>query len=146
MLNVGESAPNPHIETHLGYQGPLAHFWKDGPLILFFYPKDNTTICTKEACTMQSSLKEFAGFRANVLGSSTDSLESHKAFAAENGLEFPLVADVKGELAKSYKAFRSLFRISKRVTYVINQAGVILGRRGNELSVNAHLDLIRETL
>ncbi len=146
MLKPGTHAPDVEIETHLGYRGPLSHFWRDGPLILFFYPKDNTTICTKQACSLQSSLGEFGSLGANVLGSSTGGVSSHEGFASKHGIAFPLVADEKGKLAKAFEAFRGLIRISKRITYLIDQKGVITASLHNELSVQAHMDMIRKAL
>ena len=146
MLSVNSKAPDLEIETHLGYQGPLSGLWREGPLVLFFYPKDDTPTCTKQACTLQSSLAEFGNFDANVLGSSLGNAASHRAFAAKHQLEFPLVCDVRGTLARAFEAYRSLLRISKRITYVIGKDGVILGAVHSEFKVGAHLDMIRKTL
>jgi peroxiredoxin Q/BCP len=146
MLAIGDRAPDPEVVTHTDGCGPLSRFWAEGPLILFFYPKDNTSICTKQACTLQSSFAEFAEFKAAVVGSSTGSVASHKGFAEKHGLSFPLVADEGGKLAKAFGAFRSLIRISKRITYVIGSDGTILDRIHNELSVTAHLDMVRRAL
>ncbi len=146
MLEVNASAPNPAIETHTGYKGPISHFWQEGPLILFFYPKDDTVICTKQACTLQSSMGEFGSFGAQVLGSGGGDLASHHAFSKKHQLTFPLVLDARGALAQAYDAFRSLLRIPKRVTYIINQEGKIQARLHDELSVTAHLNMIRKAL
>ena len=146
MLDIGTQAPNPTIQTHDDYSGPLGHFWQDGPLILFFYPKDDTIVCTKEACTFQNSFNEFQSFNANVVGCSTDSLDSHKKFAQGNNLSFPIVVDEKGEFSNTFKTLRPLLRICKRVTSVIGSDGTILGRTHNELSVNDHMKMIRATL
>lgn len=146
MLELGSKAPDFQVTTQTGYEGPLSHFWQDGPLILFFYPKDDTSICTKQACTLQTSMADFSQFGATVVGSSTGSVTSHQQFGEKHGLAFPLVADVGGKLARGYKAFRTLFRISKRITYVIDQQGKIIGRIHNELSVPAHMEMVREAL
>jgi len=146
MLELGSAAPDMTIRTHLGYEGSMRTFWQDGPLILFFYPKDNTPICTKEACVFQSQLSGFGDLGAQVLGSSTDSLESHRSFANSQNLSFPLIVDEKAALAKKYDAFRSLLRVSKRVTYVIDANGTIVGRVHHEFSVQPHLEMIRQTL
>jgi thioredoxin-dependent peroxiredoxin len=146
MLALGTPAPDAQVITHLGFEGPLRHFWERGPLILFFYPKDETSICTRQACTLQTSLSEFSRCGATVLGASTGSLESKRGFAAKHRLDFPLVADVRGQLARDYEAFRTLIRIPKRITYVIGQDGRIVGRCHNELSVPAHLEMIQQVL
>lgn len=146
MLELGTTAPDVSVRTHAGYDGPLSHFWEQGPLILFFYPKNNTHICTKEVCLLQAEYAAFAAFGANVMGSSTDSLASHAEFAEQQNLTFPLVADEKGHLARSFDAFRSLLRVSKRVTYVIGTDGKILGSVHNEFSLQPHLEMIRKVL
>jgi peroxiredoxin Q/BCP len=145
MLSIGAQAPDLEIITHDGYKGPISYYWQNGPLILFFYPKDNTRVCTKQACTLQSSLSEFSRLEGTVVGSSTGSLESHRRFAKKHGLEFPLVVDQRGRLAKLYKAHRPIIGISKRITYVI-AAGKIIGHHHTELSVDPHLAMIRDTL
>ena len=146
MLDRNAAAPDLEIETHTDYKGPLSHFWQEGPLILFFYPKDETPICTKQACSLQASMGEFGNFGARVLGCGTGSMEAHHRFAGKHGIAFPLIHDPEGKLARAYDAWRSLMRIPKRVTYVISREGKIVDRIHNELSVNAHLDLIRKTL
>lgn len=146
MLEIYSKAPDIDIETHDGYTGPLSHYWQNGPLILFFYPKDDTSVCTKQACSMQESLAQFGEFKANVLGVNNGSLDSHRAFAEKNGLEFPLVVDHKGAMAKAFDAWRSLIRIPKRVTYVIGRQGSILGAHHNELRVKPHLEMIEKNL
>lgn len=146
MLELGAQAPDMQVQTHLGYAGPLAHFWQKGPLILFFYPKDHTPICTKEACLLQSELAAFDEFDASILGSSTDTLDSHRSFAETQHLSFPLIADKSAILARRYQAFRRLLRVSKRVTYVIGMDGKISGRVHHEFSIQPHLEMIRQTL
>ncbi len=146
MLPLHSQAPDLEIETHLGYRGPLSHFWRDGPLILFFYPKDNTPTCTKQACALQSSIAEFGRFHANVLGANNDSADSHRAFAGKNDLAFPIVADRGGQLARAYQAFRRLIHIPKRITYVIDVNGRIIAAVHKEFNVAAHLDAVRQAL
>jgi peroxiredoxin Q/BCP len=140
MLKIGSAAPEVTITTHTGYHGPLSKFWEDKSLVLFFYPKDATTVCTKEACAIQNGLDQFNELSANVLGSSTDSVKSHEKFAADNSLAYPLIADTNGEVAKAFDAFRSLLKISKRITYVIGTDGKIKAAVHSELSAHAHFD------
>lgn len=146
MLELGTTAPDLEIHAHSGFKGPLSHFWEHGPLVLFFYPKDDTHICTKEACMLQSQMGLFGEFGAQVVGSSTDSIASHQRFAEKHQLQFPLIDDQKGKLARQYQVFRKIFRISKRVSYVIGQTGKIEGRVHHEFSLQPHLDMIQETL
>lgn len=146
MLAIGTKAPDVTITTHKGYTGPISELWKDGPLILFFYPMDNTPTCTKQACTLRDNIAVFGKFNATVLGSSTGSVKSHQGFAGKYNIEFPLVADKGSGLAKAYKADRFLLPVSKRISYVIAQDGTIAGAIHSEASVKAHLDMIQTTL
>lgn len=146
MLKPGTKAPDIDITTHTGYHGSLSQFWSEKSLILFFYPKDATSVCTKEACTIQSGLSQFNDLSANVLGSSTDTVKSHEKFAADNNLTFPLIADTNGAVAKAFDAYRSLLRISKRITYVIGSDGIIKAAIHNELNANAHFKESLEAL
>jgi len=146
MLSIGDKAPDLDIITWPEYRGPISRLWQSGPLILFFYPMDNTPVCTKQACSLRDNLASFAQFDAGVLGSSTGSLKSHEKFAEKQGLSFPLVADKGSKLAKAYGATRFLVPVSKRITYVIGRDGVIKGVCHDETNVSAHLTMIRETL
>lgn len=146
MLKVGDEAPDEEIRTWPEYEGPISKYWQDGPLILFFYPMDDTPVCTKQACTLRDNVSEFGKFEASVLGSSTGSTRSHRKFAEKHGLAFPLVADKGSRLAKAYKADRFMLPVSKRVTYVIDSGGTIAGVCHDEGSVKKHLEMIQETL
>jgi len=146
MLHVDSQAPDADIETHLGYRGPLSGLWQDGPLVLFFYPMDDTPTCAKQACAMQSELAAFGQLDANVLGANNGSSESHRRFAEKHGLEFPIVVDEGGDLAKRYEAFRRLLRIPKRITYVISSQGRIVGAVHKEFDVSGHLEGVRQAL
>lgn len=146
MLQKGTKAPDLEIETHTGEKTRLSTYWEKGHLILFFYPKDDTRVCTKEACTYQGNLGEFASFGASVLGCSTDNRASHQHFATKHGLSFPLIVDQGGKVCKAFEALRPIIRIPKRITYVIDATGTIKDCVHVELSVDPHLEMIRAAL
>jgi peroxiredoxin Q/BCP len=148
MLAIDEIAPDLQVTTHLGFSGPLSEFWREGNLVLFFYPKDNTRVCTKEACSLQSSLADYGKIGAKVVGASLDSIASHQKFAERNGISFPLISDQGGKLAEAYGALRNmiLMKLAKRITYVIGTDGKIKGRCHDEFKVETHLAMISETL
>ena len=146
MLKKGSKAPDLEVQTHHGDQAKLSSWWQKGHLILFFYPKDDTRVCTKEACTYQGSLAEFGEQGASVLGCSMDSRASHEAFAQKHGLEFPLIVDQGGAVCKAFEALRPIIRIPKRITYVIGADGIIKDTCHKELSVDPHLQMIRAAL
>ncbi|MDJ0842004.1 MAG: redoxin domain-containing protein [Acidobacteriota bacterium] len=146
MLAIGDKAPDVSIKAWPDYKGPISKFWEEGPLILFFYPMDNTPTCTKQACTLRDNIAGFGKYDANVLGSSTGSMNTHKGYAQKHGIQFPLVSDKGSKLAKAYRADRFLLPISKRITYVIAKGGTVAGRCHNETSVAAHMKMIDDTL
>lgn len=100
-------------------------------MVLYFYPKDNTPGCTKEACSFRDSYKEFQKKDVIILGISKDSVKSHKKFAEKYHLNFPILSDEKGEVIEKYNAWGEKNMFGKkymgifRKTYLINPKGEI---------------------
>jgi len=94
------------------------------PVVLYFYPKDDTPGCTKEACAFRDAWQKLEATGAQVLGVSTDDVASHAAFASAHHLQFPLLADTDGKILKSY-GVGSTFGMASRVTFVIDRSGKI---------------------
>ncbi len=94
------------------------------PVVLYFYPKDATPGCTKEACAFRDAWEKLASTGAQVLGVSTDDVASHAKFATEHHLQFPLLADPDGKILRSY-GVGTTFGMASRVTFVIDRAGKI---------------------
>lgn len=126
-LQVGDNAPHfslgdAHGKTHAlsDYAG---HY-----LVLYFYPKNDTPGCTKEACLFRDDMSALEALGAKVVGVSVDSAASHAEFANKYHLPFPLLSDPKGSVAKRYDALINLiiFKAAKRYTYLINPAGKIV--------------------
>jgi len=124
-LKVGDRAPNFSATTYDGNTIRLADFLGKRALVLFFYPKDGTSICTQEACGFRDSYEQFIDAGADVIGVSSDTDESHLAFARQHKLSFPLISDVNGALRKAFAVPRTLGLIPGRVTFVIDQVGII---------------------
>lgn len=95
------------------------------PVVLYFYPEDDTPGCTREACAFRDDLDAFRTAGAVVLGISVQDEASHRAFRAKYGLNFDLVADPDKGITRAYNAL-GLFGVAKRVTYVIGPDGTIL--------------------
>ena len=91
-------------------------------VVLYFYPKDDTPGCTKEACGFRDASQLFKEKGVIILGVSRDSVDSHKKFAEKYHLNFPILSDVDGKVIKEYKA-QGIF--TKRITYLIDQKGEI---------------------
>jgi thioredoxin-dependent peroxiredoxin len=96
-------------------------------LVLYFYPKDDTPGCTKEACHFRDDLFQLEKLGAKVVGVSVDDSESHANFAKKYNLPFPLLADTDGKVADSYGALTNLgiIKIAKRYTFLINPQGKV---------------------
>jgi peroxiredoxin Q/BCP len=125
-VNEGDDAPLFSSILHTGERFSLTDY-RGRTVVLFFYPRDFTTGCTAEACTLRDSLTEFTETDAVVVGVSYDSNESHKAFARELGLTFPLIADLDRSISRAYGAERMIGRSfgPKRMVVVIDKQGVV---------------------
>ncbi|MBC2606556.1 peroxiredoxin [Pelagicoccus albus] len=95
--------------------------------VLYFYPKDFTPGCTKEACSFRDEFAELRQTDIPVFGVSRDSIESHLQFKAKHSLPFELLADVSGEVAKLYDARMPIIGVTKRITYLIDGDGFVAG-------------------
>ncbi len=93
--------------------------------VVYFYPKDMTPGCTKEACGFRDSLREFTDKKIPVYGISTDSVESHRKFKEKNSLNFPLLSD-KNKTLVDKLGIKSLVGSAKRVTFIVDKSGSII--------------------
>lgn len=114
------------------------------PLVVFFYPKDNTPGCTAEACAFRDEFAEFRNLQAAVVGISSDDVASHKKFAEQYNLPFDLLSDVNGGVRKLFGVKGSLFGLLPgRVTYIFDAAGKLVHIFDSQLKATQH---IREAL
>lgn len=128
-LQVGDKAPDFTMPADGGGTVTLAAL-KGRPVVLYFYPRDDTPGCTKQACAFRDDIAQLRAAGAEVVGVSVDSTESHAAFAKKHGLPFALLADTEGHTADAYGALRSLgpVRMAQRHTYLIGPDGRIAAR------------------
>jgi thioredoxin-dependent peroxiredoxin len=130
MLKEGTIAPPFATQMVTGEQvSPVALADFHGKrVILYFYPKDNTPGCTKEACSFRDGYAKFQNAGLVVLGCSIDSADSHKAFIEKYSLPFPLLLDPDKKIAKEYGAANGIpiLGLDRRITYVIGEDGRIL--------------------
>jgi peroxiredoxin Q/BCP len=125
MLSKGDAAPDFTVETT---RGEFTLSDRDGPVVLFFFPKAGSKVCTKEACSFRDSLDAFDGHDATVLGISTnDSLDRLGKFADDNDLDYPIASDKSGELSERYglSGFLGLSQKAKRATFVVENCEVV---------------------
>ncbi len=135
---VGEKAPDFSLEDQHGKRVSLADFRGKQAVVLFFYPKDETPICTKEACSFRDAYQDFTDAGAVVIGVSSDSASSHLAFADNHRLPFLLLAD-DGELRSSFKVRKTLGLMPGRATYVIDREGIVRHVFSSQFSAQRHV-------
>jgi peroxiredoxin Q/BCP len=124
-LKVGDRAPDFSASTQDGAPIRLSDFVGQRGLVVFFYPKNGTPVCTKEACAFRDSYQRFVDAGMEVVGVSSDSADSHRAFAAEHKLSFPLISDENGSMRKLFGVSPTLGLFPGRVTYVIDKDGIV---------------------
>jgi len=138
-MNPGDPAPEFVLPDPEGNAVRLSQF-RGKSVVLFFYPKDGTPICTAEACAFRDSYEAFARIGATVIGVSSDSVEAHRAFAAVHRLPFVLLSDEGGRVRKAYGATQAFGLVPGRVTFVIDAQGMVRHRFSAQLASKRHVD------
>ena len=138
-VKVGSVAPDFTLPSQEGERVSLKDFSGRKPVVLFFYPKDDSPGCTKEVCTFRDNFEEFSKLDAQVIGISSDSVESHRRFAAKHDLSFPLLSDEGGNIRRLYGVPKTFGLFPGRVTYVIDKEGVVRHVFASQLSVERHV-------
>ncbi|MBX9569720.1 MAG: peroxiredoxin [Candidatus Obscuribacterales bacterium] len=124
-LQVNDRAPDVSLPNQHGKTISLSEYRGKKVVVLYFYPKDDTPVCTAESCSFRDSYDAFKELGAEVIGVSNDSVESHKKFADKHRLQFHLLADTSGMARKAFGVPTSMKILPGRVTYVIDKDGVI---------------------
>jgi thioredoxin-dependent peroxiredoxin len=140
LLAPGTPAPDFERAAHDGSTVRLSSFRGKSAVVLFFYPKDDSLICTREACAFRDSHADFQRAGAEVLGVSPDPLLSHQAFAEGHRLPFRLVSDADGSLARAYGVSRFLGVLPGRATFVVDKRGVVRRAFQADLRARHHVD------
>jgi thioredoxin-dependent peroxiredoxin len=122
-LQIGDTAPELKLKDQHGnlvFLRDYAGRW----VVLYFYPKDDTPGCTREACNFRDESERLTPFNAQVLGVSVDSRESHENFAKKFKLNFPVLSDPTKKITRSYGAL-AFYRLARRMTFIIDPQGKI---------------------
>jgi thioredoxin-dependent peroxiredoxin len=150
LIEPGQKAPFFSLTDQNGKTHRLADY-AGRPVVLYFYPKDDTPGCTKEACAFQDNLPSFNTSRAVILGISGQGEASKVRFAAKYKLTFPLLADEKYEIAEKYGAWQKRWLYGRtfmgvsRTTYLIGPDGRI-ARRWDKVRVPGHAEEVLEAV
>ncbi len=129
-LKPGDKAPDFEIQDESGNIAKLSDY-RGSKLVLFFYPRDNTPTCTKEACNLRDNYQSFKDLGYEILGISSDNSKSHQKFIAKHELPFSLLADTEKHLHQAYgtwvekSMYGRKYMGTARVTFVIDENGVI---------------------
>lgn len=130
MPEEGKKAPSFRLKDQHGNVHSLSDY-KGKQVVIYFYPKDNTSGCTKEACSFRDNLSRFKNINAVILGVSPDSVASHKKFAEKYNLAFNLLADEEKEIVIKYGVWQEKSMYGKkymgvvRTTFIIDEKGTI---------------------
>lgn len=131
MLEIGSTAPDFELPDQEGHLHTLSAY-RGKKVILYFYPKDNTPGCSKQACAYSENIPQFIEKGAVVLGISKDSTASHKKFSDKYALSFPILSDPERRVIEAYDVWKEKKLYGKvsmgvvRTTYLIDENGVII--------------------
>lgn len=124
-MKAGDRAPDFTKTTYDGKSIQLSKLTAEKVVVLFFYPRDFSPICTAQACAFRDAFQDFTDAGATVVGVSSDDETSHDKFSKEHRLPFPLVSDADGKLREAFGVPKALFIMPGRTTYVIDRQGIV---------------------
>jgi len=141
MLNEGDRVPEVTAPLHDGGEFSTTGL-RGKPYVVYFYPRDFTPVCTKEACGFRDRKADVAAAGAEVFGVSLDDPQRHRRFADSLRLNFPLVTDPERRLAKAFGVLRlwGLLPFTRRVTFVVDAGGTVRKVITSELNASRHVD------
>ncbi|MBK6829489.1 MAG: peroxiredoxin [Flavobacteriales bacterium] len=139
MLDIGEEAPDFELVDQEGATVRLSDLRGKRNAVLFFYPKDNTLVCTLEVCAFRDAHMELLAQEAEVIGISADPVDSHKQVTQRWRLPYQLLTDADGAVRKAYQVGRTLGLFPGRVTYIIDKAGRVRGSINDPLRAKQHV-------
>ena len=146
-LQIGDNCPIFSLENQEGKTINMTDFIGQKILVIYFYPKDDTPGCTKEACSFRDAMQDLNNLDCEVFGISADSVASHKKFADQFRLTFHLLSDIGNTVRKSFKVPANLFGlIPGRVTYIVNKEGKIVHIINNQMNPDKHIEETIKTI
>ena len=150
MVQVGDQAPDFTLKDENNTDVTLSHLIGQKYIVVYFYPKDNTPVCTKQACYFRdnfSAIKQMASDTVTVYGVSIDTVEDHKKFKEEYKLPFSLLSDPDQKVAKDYGVTGNLFGLMRgRKTFLIDKQGKIALAYDSQLFAMSHITEVLSTI
>ncbi len=141
MIRIGDKIPEFTLQNQDGEPVNIQDIIGMKTVVLYFYPKDDTPGCTKEACSFRDQYTVFQDLGCEVIGISSDAPKAHKEFAIKYKLPFPLLADEKKEVRTLFGVPSSfLGLLPGRVTYIIDTEGIVRGIFNSQLNATQHID------
>jgi len=145
-VQVGDHAPDFTLPNQSGEMVRLGDYLGKSNIVLYFYPKDETSGCTAEACAFRDSYEVFKDAGAEVIGVSSDSAASHHSFATRHRLPFILLSDARGAVRKRYGVPTTFGLLPGRVTYIIDKQGIIRHIFSAQFTPEQHITEALKTL
>lgn len=151
LIDEGAAAPDFALTDQNGESFSLSAALEEGPVVLYFYPKDDTSGCTKQACQFRDGLQAFYDLGAWVVGVSPQDVKSKGKFASKHDLNFPILADDDAAVCEGYGVWQEKSMYGNtymgvvRTTYVIGQDGTVV-KRFDKVKVPGHADAVRAVL
>ena len=147
MIQIGDKCPDFQLSDATGKMIQISEFIGKKKLVIYFYPKDDTPGCTKEACSFRDSYEDFKNFDCEVIGISSDDEQKHAAFASRHKLPFILLSDKDKVARKLFRVPGNLFGlIPGRVTYIIGIDGIVKGIYNSQTNPLGHIEKALELI
>jgi peroxiredoxin Q/BCP len=147
MIQIGDKCPDFQLPDAIGKMIRISEFIGKKKLVIYFYPKDDTPGCTKEACSFRDSYEDFKNFDCEVIGISSDDEQKHAAFASRHKLPFILLSDKDKVARKLFGVSGNLFGlIPGRVTYIIGLDGIVKGIYNSQTNPLGHIEKALELI
>ena len=146
-LKVGDNLPSFSLKDQNGETFSIDKLIGNQSIIIYFYPKDETSVCTAQACLFRDNYQDFKDVGCEVIGISTDGEKSHKNFSVHHNLPFILLSDPQKEVRKLFDVPKDIFGLLPgRYTYVINKEGKIILIFNSAFSANKHIEAAKKAL
>ena len=146
-VEIGDKLPTFSLQDQDGRTFTSTDYIGKKAMVIYFYPKDDTSGCTKEACKFRDNYENFTNLEVEIVGISGDNVASHKNFADKYNLPFTLLADTNNEVRKLFGVPSNLFgAIPGRVTYVVNKEGFVIQIYNSMIKAENHIDVALKAL